>query len=70
MSEDMKRKLSSRKLWVAVAGFVTSVLVLFGTDAGTTENVTAMITAFGSVAAYILAEGYVDGKREDTDKIE
>lgn len=67
MSEDLKRKLSSRKLWLAVAGFVTSILVLFGTDAGTIENVTAMITAFGSVAAYILAEGYVDGKREDAE---
>ncbi|NGQ95519.1 hypothetical protein G3578_10175 [Brevibacillus sp. SYP-B805] len=60
---DWKAKLSSRKLWLALSGFVTSVLVLFGTDADTITKVTAMITALGSVVAYILAEGYVDAER-------
>jgi len=62
---DWKAKLSSRKLWLALAGFITSVLVLFGTDNDTITKVTAMITALGSVVAYVLAEGYVDAKRED-----
>ncbi|MBU8715376.1 hypothetical protein KM924_23015 [Brevibacillus parabrevis] len=70
MSEDLKRKLSSRKLWLAVGGFVASVLVLFGTDASEIEKVTAMITALGSVVTYVLAEGYVDGKRENAEKSE
>lgn len=70
MSDDLKRKLASRKLWLAVGGFVTSVLVLFGTDGDTITKVTAMVTALGSVVAYVLAEGYVDGKRTDNEKIE
>ncbi|WNF07496.1 hypothetical protein [Brevibacillus borstelensis] len=64
---DWKRKLSSRKLWLALAGFVASVLVLFGTDAGEIEKVTAMITALGSVVAYVVAEGYVDAHRSETE---
>ncbi|MGF9909419.1 hypothetical protein [Brevibacillus porteri] len=64
MNEEFKRKLSSRKLWMALAAFITSVLVLFGTDGDTITNVTAMIMALGSVVGYIVAEAYVDGARE------
>ncbi|MGF9824038.1 hypothetical protein [Brevibacillus agri] len=34
---------------------------------GMSAEYTAMITALGSVVAYVLAEGYVDGKREDAE---
>jgi len=67
MSEDLKRKLSSRKLWLAVTSFVTSLLILFGTETDTITSVTAMITAFGSVVTYIVAEGYIDATRENDD---
>jgi len=60
---DWKAKLASRKLWMGLSGFIASALVLFGTDADTITKVTAMITAFGSVVAYIVAEGYVDAAR-------
>ncbi|MFI8715712.1 hypothetical protein [Brevibacillus brevis] len=63
MSEEFKRKLSSRKLWMAVAAFITSVLVLFGMEGDTITKVTAMITALGSVVAYMVAEGFVDAER-------
>ncbi|MBY0088410.1 hypothetical protein [Brevibacillus brevis] len=67
MSEEFKRKLSSRKLWMAVAAFITSVLVLFGMDGDTITKVTAMITALGSVVAYMVAEGFVDSERIKND---
>jgi hypothetical protein len=67
---DWKAKLSSRKLWLALAGFITSVLVLFGTDNDTITKVTAMIMALGTVVAYVLAEGYVDGQRQQSEKNE
>jgi len=57
-----KKKLSSRKFWALVAAFITSVLVIFGASQGSVEKVTAIITSGGAVIAYILAEGYVDGK--------
>lgn len=58
-----KQKLSSRKFWAAVIGFVTSLLILFGVKEMTVERATALITAFGTLVAYIFAEAYVDGKR-------
>lgn len=66
-----KQKLSSRKFWMAVVGFITPLLIVFSVDTLTIEQVTAIITAGGALVAYVLAEGYVDGKREkDKDKTE
>lgn len=62
---DWKRKLSSRKFWCAIIGFITSLLVAFNVDKLTIEQVTAIIGSIGTLVAYILAEGYVDGQRSD-----
>jgi hypothetical protein len=56
------KKLTSRKLWLAIAGFVTALLVLFGVDELRIEQVCTLIGALGSLCAYILAEGYADAK--------
>lgn len=60
---DWKKKLSSRKFWAAVVGFVTALLVIFGVENPTTEQVAALITAAGIVVAYIFGEGMVDSAR-------
>ncbi|GHU74656.1 hypothetical protein AGMMS49992_16760 [Clostridia bacterium] len=59
MSE-IKKKLSSRKFWMAVAAFVTSVCAMVGWGADTIERVVALITAVGALVAYIFAEGWAD----------
>lgn len=59
MKIDWKRKLTSRKLWMAVAGFITGVVVLF-TNGITEPNITGCVMALGSVVAYILGEGLTD----------
>lgn len=59
---DWKRKLGSRKFWALLAGLATSILVLAGAGDDTIAKVAAVIGAAGSVAAYIFAEAYVDGK--------
>lgn len=59
MKIDWKRKLTSRKLWVAVAGFITGVVVLF-TAGATEETITGCVMALGSVVAYIVGEGLTD----------
>lgn len=59
MNIDWKRKLTSRKLWVAVAGFVTGLVVLF-TAGATEETITGCVMALGSVVAYIVGEGLTD----------
>lgn len=58
--ETIIRKLSSRKLWVAIAGFVAGLIVAFDGDAETAETVSALILQGASVLGYIIAEGLAD----------
>ena len=54
------RKLTSRKLWLAIAGIATGVFVALGGDATEIETVAGAITALVSAVAYIFVEGRVD----------
>lgn len=60
MKIDWKRKLTSRKFWAAVTGFVSMLLLALGKDAGTAQQITGMIMAAGSLIAYIIGEGLAD----------
>lgn len=62
MKIDWKRKLSSRKLWAAVAGIVTGLAMVFGLDESTINTVAGAVVSVASVVAYILAEGKVDAE--------
>ena len=63
MKIDRKQKLSSRKFWALVAALVLSILVFFNASDNTATQVSSIITAFGSVCVYTLAETSVDKKR-------
>lgn len=54
------RKLTSRKLWAAVASFVSMIIVATGGAETTATQVTALIMAGASVIAYIIGEGLTD----------
>ena len=62
MSIDWKWKLSSRKLWAAVAGIVTGLAMVFGLDENTISTVAGAVVSVASVVAYIMAEGKVDAE--------
>ena len=62
---DWKRKLTSRKLWLAIVAFVTPLLLAFGVAESEVTQITAIIMAGADVLAYILAEGLVDAKAAD-----
>ena len=64
---DWKRKLTSRKLWMAIAAFVTPLLLAFGLAENEVTQITAIIMAGADVLAYILAEGLVDAKSVKTE---
>lgn len=64
-----KQKLTSRKLWVALVGFITALLVAFNLEEADIAQVAAVIMAFGTLISYILAEGWIDAKREEGDII-
>ena len=59
-TNNWKRKLSSRKLWAAVAGIVTGLAMVFGLDESTISTVAGAVVSVASVVAYILTEGKVD----------
>lgn len=54
------QKLTSRKLWIAIAGLVVGVLLLFGVSQNVTQQISGVIMSLGSVIAYIVGEGLVD----------
>ena len=62
---DWKAKLTSRKFWVAVMTFVTSLIIAFGASEAVATQVTGVIMAGASMIAYIIGEGLVDAKRTD-----
>lgn len=60
---DWKSKLTSRKFWAAVVGFITAIMVAFNVPDLTIEQVTAIVTAGATLIAYIIGEGMVDAAR-------
>ena len=60
MKTDWKRKLTSRKLWMAIAEFVGMVIIACGYAESTATQVTALIMGGAGVIGYILAEGLAD----------
>lgn len=57
---DWKKKLTSRKFWLAIVGFVTPLLLAFGVAETDVNQVTAIIMAGADVVAYLIAEGLAD----------
>lgn len=66
---DWTRKLTSRKFWAAVVGFVTPLLTVAQVPESTVLQVTGIIMAGGTLIAYIIGEGMTDaaavGSQED-----
>lgn len=58
--EMLIRKFTSRKLWAAVALFVSGLIVAFDGSATTAETVSGCIMQAGAVISYIFAEGWAD----------
>lgn len=59
-----KQKLSSRKFWLAIIGFITPWLVMFNIDPEKIDLITSIIMSGATLIAYILAEGFIDANRE------
>lgn len=58
--ETLKRKLSSRKLWAAVAGVVTGLSIIFGLDGDIITTVSGAIVSLAPILTYIITEGKID----------
>lgn len=62
---DWKSKLSSRKFWVALIGFISAMMFAFNYAEADVEKVAGIITAGSTLIVYILAEAHVDANRQE-----
>ena len=60
MKIDWAKKLSSRKLWIAIAGFVSGLIMVFGGTETMASTVSGVILQGAAVLGYLLAEGLAD----------
>lgn len=71
MKIDWKKKLTSRKLWMAVAGMVAGFVLAFNGSAEVAETISGCVMSIASVVAYIVGEGLTDAanakKTDETD---
>ncbi len=67
MKIDWKRKLTSRKLWVALAGFIAGMIVAFGGSSEVAETVSGCILSGAAVVGYVIGEGLADGASKGGD---
>ena len=71
--ENLRRKLTSRKYWHAVAGLVTSVMMFRGSTQNEMTQVAAIIMGTGSIVTFVFGESLIDSARagkENEDALE
>ena len=61
--KNWKQKLTSRKFWAAIVGFVTPLLLAFGVSEDVVVQVSGIIMSGATAIAYIIGEGLVDSER-------
>lgn len=60
MNIDWKKKLTSRKFWLALAAFVSGLIVAFNGSAEVAQTVSGCIMSGAAVIAYVIGEGLAD----------
>ena len=68
MKIDWARKLTSRKFWMAIATFVSMMIVYCGGSENLANQTVALIMAGAAVVAYIIGEGLCDANNIKEDK--
>lgn len=61
--KEIIRKLSSRKLWLALAGVAAGIAMALGADATEIQSIAGAVTAIVGVVTYIVTEGKIDAER-------
>lgn len=57
---DWKRKLTSRKLWLSIASFVSMLIIYVWHSESDAESISALIMAGASIIGYVIGEGLAD----------
>lgn len=64
MKINWRRKLTSRKLWLSVAGLVAGLILAFGGSQDDADTVGGCIMSAASVLAYTIGEGLADSSSD------
>lgn len=64
LSEQLKRKLTSRKLWLSIASFVSMLIISIYHNDNVASEVSAIIMAGATIIGYVIGEGLADSKPE------
>lgn len=67
MNIDWGRKLTSRKLWMAIAAFASGLILAFGGQESLAQTVSGVILQGAAVLGYLLAEGLTDAAHGGAD---
>lgn len=62
---DWRRKLASRKFWMAIAGFITAWMAYFGMAESEIAQVTSIVMAGAVCIGFIIGESNVDAANKD-----
>lgn len=65
---DWKRKLTSRKWWLAVAGLVGGLVTIVTGNESSANVISGAVMAAASVFAYTFAEGFADSMALPTEE--
>lgn len=65
MKINWKTKLTSRKFWAALVGFVSPLLIAFGVSESEVAEIVGIIMAGATLIAYIIGEGLVDANHKE-----
>ena len=65
MKNEIIKKLTSRKFWVALIGFITPLIVAFGVSEAQAAQIAGIIMSGASVVAYIIGEGLIDSRQSN-----
>lgn len=70
--KEIVRKLTSRKLWLSIASFVSMLVIALGKSQSEAAQISALIIAGATVIAYVVGEGLVDysNKEDKNENIE
>lgn len=65
MKNNLVRKLTSRKMWVSIAGFVGMMMTANGASENDAAQVVALVMAGATVISYVVGEGLTDAANID-----
>ena len=54
------KKMTSRKMWLSIASFVSMLIVAFGGSESQATKISALIVAGATAISYIVGEGLID----------